>query len=170
MKVHTRNGSNYSVQPDGCGQGRGRTRTRSGNSSSRKNFLEDARVFPHYPRSLPTNVDINSESELIQGSFLRAEPISSGSHRNISVQVQKLVQSSQGRGVGNIPKPLAGGYELLLTHQKLSGSGEGHRMLKRMESIVLQRQVSKDKELVEEKSLLSIDQKKELEITPALEK
>ncbi|MBW0548447.1 hypothetical protein O181_088162 [Austropuccinia psidii MF-1] len=64
--------------------------------------------------------------------------------------VQKLVQSSQRRGVGNMPKPLAGGHELLLTHQELSGSGEDHRTLRRMEPPVLQRQGQKDKELVEE--------------------
>ncbi|MBW0522365.1 hypothetical protein O181_062080 [Austropuccinia psidii MF-1] len=64
--------------------------------------------------------------------------------------IQKLVQSSQRRGVGNMPKPLAGGHELLLTHQELSGSGEDHRTLRRLEPIVLQRQGQKDKELAEE--------------------
>ncbi|MBW0557624.1 hypothetical protein O181_097339 [Austropuccinia psidii MF-1] len=49
-----------------------------------------------------------------------------------------------------MPKPLAGGHELLLTHQELSWSGEGHRALRRMEPIVLQRKCQKDKELVEE--------------------
>ncbi|MBW0542401.1 hypothetical protein O181_082116 [Austropuccinia psidii MF-1] len=64
--------------------------------------------------------------------------------------VQKLVQRSQRRRVGNMPKPLAGGHELLLTHQELSGSGEDHRALRRLEPIVLQRQAQKDEELVEE--------------------
>ncbi|MBW0593856.1 hypothetical protein O181_133571 [Austropuccinia psidii MF-1] len=49
-----------------------------------------------------------------------------------------------------MPKPLAGGHELLLTHQELSGSGEDHRTLRRLEPIVFQRQSQKDKELVEE--------------------
>ncbi|MBW0571327.1 hypothetical protein O181_111042 [Austropuccinia psidii MF-1] len=49
-----------------------------------------------------------------------------------------------------MPKPLAGGHELLLTHQELSGSGEYHRTLRRFEPIVLQRQCQKDKEFVEE--------------------
>ncbi|MBW0498150.1 hypothetical protein O181_037865 [Austropuccinia psidii MF-1] len=44
--VRTRNGSNYSVQPDGSEQGRGKSRASSGNSSSRKTFLEDSRVPP----------------------------------------------------------------------------------------------------------------------------
>ncbi|MBW0587846.1 hypothetical protein O181_127561 [Austropuccinia psidii MF-1] len=49
-----------------------------------------------------------------------------------------------------MPKPLAGGHELIITHQELSGSGEYHRTLRRMEPIVLQRQSQKYKELVEE--------------------
>ncbi|MBW0562742.1 hypothetical protein O181_102457 [Austropuccinia psidii MF-1] len=49
-----------------------------------------------------------------------------------------------------MPKPLAGGHEHLLTHQELSGSGEDHRTLRRMEPIVFQRQGQKGKELVEE--------------------
>ncbi|MBW0554976.1 hypothetical protein O181_094691 [Austropuccinia psidii MF-1] len=115
--------------------------------------MEDARVSPHSPRSVPTNFDVNSESELIHDNTLRAEPLSSGRNRNLSMPIQKLVQSSQRRGVGNMPKPLVGGHELLLTHQELSGTGEHHRTLRRLEPIVLQRQ----------------DPKKELEMTPALE-
>ncbi|MBW0569575.1 hypothetical protein O181_109290 [Austropuccinia psidii MF-1] len=49
-----------------------------------------------------------------------------------------------------MPKPLAGGHELLLIHQELSGSGEDHRTLRRLEPTVLQRKGQKDKELVEE--------------------
>ncbi|MBW0591414.1 hypothetical protein O181_131129 [Austropuccinia psidii MF-1] len=49
-----------------------------------------------------------------------------------------------------MPKPLAGGHKLLLTHQELSGSGEDHRTLRRVEPIVLKRKDQKDKELVEE--------------------
>ncbi|MBW0502693.1 hypothetical protein O181_042408 [Austropuccinia psidii MF-1] len=71
-------------------------------------------------------------------------------NRNLSIPIQQLVQRSQRRGVGNIPKPLAGGHELLLTQQELSGSGEDHQTLRRLEPIVLQRQSQKDKELVEE--------------------
>ncbi|MBW0522613.1 hypothetical protein O181_062328 [Austropuccinia psidii MF-1] len=148
--VHTRNGSKYSVQPDGCGQGGSKTKSRSVKSSSRKTNREDARVSPHSPRFVPTNVDVNSESGLIHDNILRAEPLSSGSNRNLSMPIQKLVQSSQRRGVGNIPKPLAGGHELLLTHQELSGSREDHRTLRRLEPILLKGQSQKDKELVEE--------------------
>ncbi|MBW0564744.1 hypothetical protein O181_104459 [Austropuccinia psidii MF-1] len=112
--------------------------------------MEDARVAPHSPRSVPTNFDVNSESELIHDSILRAEPLPSDRNRNLSMKIQKLVHSSQRRGVGNMPKPLAGGHELLLTHQEFSGSGEDHRTLKSLEPIVFQRKGQKDEELVEE--------------------
>ncbi|MBW0507870.1 hypothetical protein O181_047585 [Austropuccinia psidii MF-1] len=148
--VHTRNGSNYSVQPDGCGQGRGKTKCRSAKSSSRKTHLEDARVALHSPRYVPTDFDMNSEPELIHDNISEFEPFSSVSDRNISMPRQKLVQSSQRRGVGNMPKPLAWGHELLLAHQELSGSGEDHRTLRRLKPTVSQRQGQKDKELVEE--------------------
>ncbi|MBW0488804.1 hypothetical protein O181_028519 [Austropuccinia psidii MF-1] len=153
--VHTKNGSNYSIQPDGYGQGRGKTRARYGKYSSIKTCLEDARFSPHSPMSVPTNFDVNSEPELIQGNILRAEPFPSRSHRNISVPVQKLVQRIQERGVGNIPKPLSGGHELLLKNTELSGSGEECRALRRVEPIVLQRKGQKDKQLVaEQKSFI----------------
>ncbi|MBW0502992.1 hypothetical protein O181_042707 [Austropuccinia psidii MF-1] len=87
---------------------------------------------------------------MIQGNILRAEPFPSGSHRNILIPVQNLLQPIQGRGVGNMPKPLAGGQELLLTHQELPGSGEDHITLRRVDLIFLQRQGQKDKELVGE--------------------
>ncbi|MBW0472344.1 hypothetical protein O181_012059 [Austropuccinia psidii MF-1] len=148
--VHTRNGRNYSFQPDGSGKGRAKTRARSGKSSSRKTCMEESGVAPNSPRSVLTSFDLNSEPELIQVNTLRAEPFPNDNHRNISVTVQKLVQRSQLRGVGNIPQPLAGGCELLLTHHELSGSGEDHRALRRMNPIVLQRQGQKDKEMVYE--------------------
>ncbi|MBW0526994.1 hypothetical protein O181_066709 [Austropuccinia psidii MF-1] len=147
--VHTRNGSNYSVQSDGCGKGRAKNKSRSVKSSSRKTHLEDSRVAPHLPRSVPTNFDLNSESELIYDNILRAEPLSSGSNRNLSMPIQTFVQRSQRRGVGNMCKPLAGDHELRLTHQELSGSGEDHKTFRRLEPIFLQRQGQEDNELVE---------------------
>ncbi|MBW0571404.1 hypothetical protein O181_111119, partial [Austropuccinia psidii MF-1] len=81
-----------------------------------------------------------------------AGPLSSGINRNLSMPIQKLVQSSQRRGVENMPKPLAGGHELLLTQEELSGSGEDHRTLRTLEPIFLQKS-QKDKELVEEPEL-----------------
>ncbi|MBW0508749.1 hypothetical protein O181_048464 [Austropuccinia psidii MF-1] len=93
---------------------------------------------------------MNSESELVHNDFSRAEPFPSGRKRNLSMPIQKLVESSQRRGVGDMPKLLTGGHELLVTNQELSGSGEDHRTLGRLEPIVSQRQSKKDKELDEE--------------------
>ncbi|MBW0583323.1 hypothetical protein O181_123038 [Austropuccinia psidii MF-1] len=143
--VHTRNGSSYSVQPDGPGQGKCKTRTSSAKSSSRKTHLEDARTGPNSPRSVPKSFDVESKPELIEANIVRAGPLPSGRHRSISVPIKKLVQSIKRRGKGNMPKPLAAGHELLLRHQELSGSGEDHRTLRMMEPIFLQRQVQKDK-------------------------
>ncbi|MBW0528191.1 hypothetical protein O181_067906 [Austropuccinia psidii MF-1] len=98
--------------------------------------MEDSRVAPQSPRSVPTNFDVNSESGLIHDNISRAEPLSSGRNRNLSMPIQTLVQSGQRRVVGNMPKPLAGGHEFLLKHQELSGSGEDHRTLRRLEERV----------------------------------
>ncbi|MBW0514268.1 hypothetical protein O181_053983 [Austropuccinia psidii MF-1] len=68
-----------------------------------------------------------------------------------------------------MPKPLAGGHELLCTHQGLSGSEEDHITLRRVDPIVLQRQAQKIKNWLKNQSLLCVDQKKELEMTTALE-
>ncbi|MBW0584958.1 hypothetical protein O181_124673 [Austropuccinia psidii MF-1] len=151
--VHSRNGSNYLVQPDGCGQGRGKTKSRSVKSSSRKTHMEDARVAPHSPRSVPTSFDEHSESGLINDKILRAEPLPSGRNRNLSMPIQKLVQSIQRRGVGNMPKHLEKTIELLGGWDPLSFKGK----------------VKKIKKWLKNQSLLSIHQKKELEMTPALQ-
>ncbi|MBW0537318.1 hypothetical protein O181_077033 [Austropuccinia psidii MF-1] len=118
--------------------------------------MEDARVAPHSQGSVPTNFDVNSESGLIHDNTSRSEPLLSGRNRNLSMPIHKLVQRSQRRGVGNMPKPLAGTFgrdhELLLTHKELSRSGEDHRTTRRLEPIVLQRQSQKDKELIEQQN------------------
>ncbi|MBW0523422.1 hypothetical protein O181_063137 [Austropuccinia psidii MF-1] len=51
---------------------------------------------------------------------------------------------------GKYAQAFGRGHELLLIHQELSGSGEDHRILRRVEPTVLQRQGQKDEELVEE--------------------
>ncbi|MBW0576476.1 hypothetical protein O181_116191 [Austropuccinia psidii MF-1] len=106
----------------------------------KKDTAGGCQICPHSPRSAPTNLDVSFESELIHDIISWAEPFSSGSNKNLSVPIQKLVQRSKSRGVGNIPKALAGGHELLLKHQELSGLVEDHRALRRMDPILLQRQ------------------------------
>ncbi|MBW0592831.1 hypothetical protein O181_132546 [Austropuccinia psidii MF-1] len=151
------------VQPDGCGKRRGK-------SFSRNTHLEDSRFSPPSPRSASTNVDVNSESELIQDNISRTALFSGGRNRNLSMPIQELVQSSQRGGVGNMPKPLAGGHELLITHQELSGSGEDRRALRRMEPIVFQIKVQKDEELVEKSKSFIHRPDEGVENDPTLEK
>ncbi|MBW0574575.1 hypothetical protein O181_114290 [Austropuccinia psidii MF-1] len=59
-------------------------------------------------------------------------------------------------------------HELLLTHKELSGPGEDHKTLRRVDPIVLQRQSQKIKNWLKNRSLLFVDQKEEVEMTPAL--
>ncbi|MBW0541073.1 hypothetical protein O181_080788 [Austropuccinia psidii MF-1] len=66
-------------------------------------------------------------------------------------------------------KPFAGDHDLLLTHQEISGLGEDHRTVRSLEPIALQSKVKNIKNWLKNQSLLSIEQKKELEMTPALE-
>ncbi|MBW0531197.1 hypothetical protein O181_070912, partial [Austropuccinia psidii MF-1] len=80
----------------------------------------------------------------------------------------KIGSEQQRKRSGKYAKPLAGGYELLLTHQELSGSGEDHRTLRRVGPFSCKEKFKKIKNWLNDPSLLSIDQKKELEMTQAL--
>ncbi|MBW0460622.1 hypothetical protein O181_000337 [Austropuccinia psidii MF-1] len=148
--VRTRNGSKYSVQPDGSGKGRGNTRDKNWEVFFKEDPYGGCQTCPPSLRSVPTASDINSEPDLIQGNVLRVKQFPSGTHRNKSVPLPKLVQRSQARGMENFLKPLEGDHELLFTHKELSGPGGDHRTLRGMESLVFQGQCQRDKELVEE--------------------
>ncbi|MBW0504605.1 hypothetical protein O181_044320 [Austropuccinia psidii MF-1] len=143
--MNNSNGRNYSVQPDGSGQGRGKTKARSGKYPSRKTCLEEARVAPHSPRSVPTSFDVSSEPELIQGNILRAEPFSSGSHRNISVPVQKLIQRSHRRGLGNMPKPFSGAMNSYLHNKSFLGQEKTIELLRGCSPLYFKEKVKKIK-------------------------
>ncbi|MBW0579505.1 hypothetical protein O181_119220 [Austropuccinia psidii MF-1] len=128
---------------------------------------EEARPNPEVP-SIPQERHIWRMPELPpipQG----LNHFSSGSNRNISMPIQKLVQSSQRRGVENMPKPLAGGHELLITHQELSVQEKTIELLGGWSPLSCKDKVKRIKNLLKNQSLLSIDQKRELEMTPALE-
>ncbi|MBW0461771.1 hypothetical protein O181_001486 [Austropuccinia psidii MF-1] len=86
------------------------------------------------------------------------------SPRNISVPGQILVHRSQERGVGNMTNPLEGGYELLFTHQEKT-----IELLGGWNLFSFKDKVKKRKNWLKSQSLLSIDQKRELEMTPALD-
>ncbi|MBW0528667.1 hypothetical protein O181_068382 [Austropuccinia psidii MF-1] len=65
-------------------------------------------------------------------------------------QLPPIPQEKQKKRSGKYAQAFVRGHEILLTHQELSGSGEDHKTLRRVEPTVFQRQVQKDKELVEE--------------------
>ncbi|MBW0573124.1 hypothetical protein O181_112839 [Austropuccinia psidii MF-1] len=102
---------------------------------------EEARPSPEVA-SLPEGRHIWRMPEL--------PPIPQGlNHFQVAAMEIYQCQSKNWYKAGNMPKPLAGGHELLLTHKELSASGKDHRTLRRMEPILLQRQGQKDKELAE---------------------
>ncbi|MBW0534456.1 hypothetical protein O181_074171 [Austropuccinia psidii MF-1] len=62
------------------------------------------------------------------------------------------------------------GHELLFTHQELSRSVEDHRGLRRLEPHVFKDKVKNMKNLFKNQNILSVEQRKELKMTPDLEK
>ncbi|MBW0592790.1 hypothetical protein O181_132505, partial [Austropuccinia psidii MF-1] len=94
--------------------------------------------------------------------------IPQGLYQQTLIPNTKIGSEQQRKRSGKYAKPLAGGYELLLTHQELSGSGEDHRILRRVGPFSCKERVKKIKNWLKDPSLLSTDQKKELEMTRAL--
>ncbi|MBW0576461.1 hypothetical protein O181_116176 [Austropuccinia psidii MF-1] len=135
----------------------------------KKDMSREFQSFPHSLRSIPTKFDINSEPELIQGNVLSNEPFSSGIHRNILVPVQKM-ERSQGRGVVNVPKPLAGAINSYLHSKSFLGQDKTMELLGGWSQFSHKYKVQNINNELKNQGLLSIDQKKELEMTPALEK
>ncbi|MBW0484993.1 hypothetical protein O181_024708 [Austropuccinia psidii MF-1] len=125
---------------------------------------------PHYPQSVRTNFDVNSEPELIESNILRAEPFPSGINRNISVPIQKMVQRSKRIVVGNILKTLAGAMNSSLHIKSFLGQEKTIELLGGWRPLYFKEKVKNIKNWLNNQSLLSIDQKKELEMTPDLEK
>ncbi|MBW0585833.1 hypothetical protein O181_125548, partial [Austropuccinia psidii MF-1] len=168
--VHTRNGSNYSVKQDGSGQGRGNTRTRYGRPSLRKENLEDFRVAPHSSRSVPTTFEINSGPELIQSNVSRVEPLPSVSHRNISVTVRNWYRAAKEDEWEIFPSIWQGDMKSYLHIKSFMGQEKTIVLLGGWSPFSFKEKVKKINNWLNKQSLLSIDQKKELETTPALNK
>ncbi|MBW0589848.1 hypothetical protein O181_129563 [Austropuccinia psidii MF-1] len=131
--------------------------------------MEDARVSPNSQRSVMTNFDVNSESGWISDNTSRAEPLSSGRNRNLSIPIQKLVQRSQTRGVGNMTKPLAGSMNSYLHIKSFLGQEKTIDLLGSCIPLSCKDKVKKIKNWLKSQNLLSIDQKKELGMTSTLE-
>ncbi|MBW0511769.1 hypothetical protein O181_051484 [Austropuccinia psidii MF-1] len=106
--------------------------------------MEDARVAPHSPRSVPTNFDVNSEYGLIHDNISRAESLSSGRNKNYQCQYKNWFRAAK-EEEWEICSSLWQGAMISYLHMKSF--------------------LGKEKTI----ELLG-GQKKELEITPALEK
>ncbi|MBW0562028.1 hypothetical protein O181_101743 [Austropuccinia psidii MF-1] len=87
--VHTRNGRNYSVQPDGCRP------SPEVASIPQERHIWRMLELPPFPRSACTNFDVNSESELIHDSISSAEPISSAGNKYLPMPIQELVREAK---------------------------------------------------------------------------
>ncbi|MBW0589837.1 hypothetical protein O181_129552 [Austropuccinia psidii MF-1] len=83
--------------------------------------------------------------------------------------IQKLVQSSQRRGVGNMPKPLAGAMNSYFHTKSFLGQENTIELLGGWSPLSCKNNVKKINNWLKNQSLLSIDNKKELQMTPALE-
>ncbi|MBW0563017.1 hypothetical protein O181_102732 [Austropuccinia psidii MF-1] len=146
--VHTRNGSKYPVQPDGCGQGRGKTKSRSAKSSSRKTHLEDARVSP-IPQGLnPFQV---AEIEIYQ------------------CQYKNWFRAAKKEEWEICPSFWQGAMKSYLHIKSFLGQEKTIELLGGWSPLYCKDKVKKINNWLKNQGLLSIDQKKELEMTPALE-
>ncbi|MBW0534899.1 hypothetical protein O181_074614 [Austropuccinia psidii MF-1] len=168
--VCTRNRRRYSVQPDRSGQVKRNTRAIPGIPFLRKEDFEDTRVFIHSPRSVTTTFDTNSEPELIQVDYLRVKALSSGKNRNISVPVQILVQRSQRGSLGNMSKRLAGSMNSYLHIKTFLCQEKTIELFLECDPLSCKDKVKKIKNWLKSQIILYIEQKKELEMTQALEK
>ncbi|MBW0579708.1 hypothetical protein O181_119423 [Austropuccinia psidii MF-1] len=146
--VHTRNGSIYLVQPDGCGQGRGNTKSRSVKSSSRKTHMEDARVAP-IPQGL--NHFQVAEIEIYQCQYRNW-------FRAAKEEEWEICPSLWQRAMNSY-----------LQIKSFLGQEKTIELLGGWSPLSCKDKVKKINNWLKNQSLLSIHQKKELEMTPALE-
>ncbi|MBW0584264.1 hypothetical protein O181_123979 [Austropuccinia psidii MF-1] len=146
--VHTRNGSNYSVQPDGFGQGRGKTKSRSAKSSSRKTHLEDSEL-PPIPQGL-THFQVEA-IEIYQ------------------CQYKNWLRAAKEEEWEVSPSLWIGAMNSNLQIKSFLGQENTIELLGGWRPLSCKYKVKRIKNWLRNQILLSIDQRKELEMTPALE-
>ncbi|MBW0492079.1 hypothetical protein O181_031794 [Austropuccinia psidii MF-1] len=126
--------------------------------------------FSHSPRSVPTNFDVNSELELIEGNILRDEPFTSGKNRNISVPIKKWFRAAKEEDWEICLSLWKGAMNSYLQIKSFLGQEKTIELLGGWSPLTWKENVKRIKKWLKNQSLLSIDQKKELQMTPALEK
>ncbi|MBW0581073.1 hypothetical protein O181_120788 [Austropuccinia psidii MF-1] len=168
--VHDRIGRSYSVQPDGFGQRRGKTKSRSGRSSSKEKHLENARVSPHSPRSAPTNFDVNSEYELIMIIFQGLNHFQVEEIEIYQYQYKNWHREAKEEEWEIYPSLWQGAMNSYLHIKSFLGQEKTIKLLGGRSPLSFKDKVKKMNNWLRNQSILSIDRKKELEMTPALEK
>ncbi|MBW0593213.1 hypothetical protein O181_132928 [Austropuccinia psidii MF-1] len=168
--VNTRNGRNYSVQPDGSGKGRGKNRARTGRPSSRKAHFVDARVPPHSPMSVPTKFEINSETELIKGNVSRFEPLPSGRIEIYQSQYKNWCKEAKEEEWEICSGLLKGAMNVYLHMKRFLGWEKTIELLAEWIPFSCKDKFKNINHWLKNQILLSIDQKKELEMTPDFKK
>ncbi|MBW0555232.1 hypothetical protein O181_094947 [Austropuccinia psidii MF-1] len=146
--VHTRNQTNYSVQTDGCGKGRGKNKSRSVESSSRKTNMEDARLAP-LPKGL--NHFQVEEIEIYQFQYKNWFRESKEKEWGIGSSLWQWAMNSY------------------LHIKSFLGQEKTIELLGGWIPLSCKENVKKIKNWLKNHILLFIDQKKELEMNPALE-
>ncbi|MBW0590983.1 hypothetical protein O181_130698 [Austropuccinia psidii MF-1] len=127
--------------------------------------------FPHSPTSVPTSFDIDSETELIQGNVSRHEPFPSGSHRDIyQSQYRNWYREAKEEEWEICTRLWKGAMSSHLHIKSFLGNKNTIEILGGGSPLYCKDKVKKMKNWLKNQGFLSIDQKKELEVTPFLEK
>ncbi|MBW0497562.1 hypothetical protein O181_037277 [Austropuccinia psidii MF-1] len=111
---------------------------------------------------------MNPESGLIHDNILRAEPLSSGSNRNLSMPIQNLFRVAKEEEWKIFPRPWQGAMNIYLHIKRFLGQEKTIEALGGWTPFSCKDKVKNMKNWLKNQSLLTIDQKKELEMTPAL--
>ncbi|MBW0579741.1 hypothetical protein O181_119456 [Austropuccinia psidii MF-1] len=120
--------------------------------------------------SVPTSFDVNSESGLIYDNISRAEPLSSGRNGDLSIPIQKnWLREAKEEEWEICPSRWQGAMNSYLDIKSFLGKEKTIELLRGWIPLACKYIVKKIKNWLKNQSLLSIDQKKELEMTPALE-
>ncbi|MBW0542938.1 hypothetical protein O181_082653 [Austropuccinia psidii MF-1] len=126
--------------------------------------MEHTRASTSSQRLASTFVTLieSPEAYLTAINAVRTKSFPTQNKGNISVSVQELVYVTKEAGVETSSKPLDRRKKLLYSSEEANGPRKDSRTSEGVDTHVFQRTSPKNKSLVEKKSILSEDQKKEL--------
>ncbi|MBW0553272.1 hypothetical protein O181_092987 [Austropuccinia psidii MF-1] len=166
--VHTRNGSNYSVQPDGCGQ-EARPNPEVSNIPQERHIWRMPELPPIsqglYPQTLMRILNLDSFMIIFQGlNHFQVEEI-----EIYQCQYKKWFRAAKEEEWEIFPSLWQGAMNSYLHIKSFLGKEKTIELLGGCSPLPCKDKVKKRKNWLKNQSLLSIDQKKELEMTPAFE-